>query len=356
MINLPSRYSALTNTLQSGGFGSVQPVRDNFLGREVLFKFMQSGADNGQLNNEIQMLAKARSKHIVEIYDVIKDSSGAVQGIIIEYLKGRSFEKFHLEALDNPVEYLKVLYQIGQALCVLHAADIVHRDLKLDNIKASSAGVVKLFDFGISVEGANYHTVLNRGTYVYAAPELFEQGACITKPMDIYALGVCAWALASANFPAVLHERPPQTSAPVPSIGTIMGGQLAGEVVDVIDRCLSVDPVQRPTAKEICDILGNHLVRGEHIGTFVYSGKVYTLSKHQTQVGIKFAGWGEIVAVYDGIRFKINSVKGDVYINNSLAVPGAVLHEACVLTFGRAELKSNRYWVTFSSSHPEVIL
>lgn len=72
MINLTSRYVPLTQTLISGGFGSVQPVRDTFLGRDVLFKFLHSGNDDAQLRNEIQMLAKVRSKHIVEIYDVIK--------------------------------------------------------------------------------------------------------------------------------------------------------------------------------------------------------------------------------------------------------------------------------------------
>lgn len=356
MINLPDRYSTVTNTLMSGGFGSVQPVRDNFLGRDVLFKFMQSGNDDGQLRNEIQMLAKARSKHIVEIYDVIKDDDGAVQGIIIEHLKGRSFEDFHLEAVNDPAGYLKVLYQIAQALVVLHAADIIHRDLKLDNIKTSTAGVVKLFDFGISVEGADYHTVLNRGTFVYAAPELFVSGACITKEMDIYALGVCAWALASANTPAVLFERPSQSSARVPSIDTVMSGKLAKEVVDLIDACLSTDPVRRPTAKVFCDVIQNHLVRDEHRGTFVYNEKLYQLSKDNRRVGLKFPGIGGIVAVYDGVRFEITSVEGDVYINNSAAIAGSILHNACVLTFGRAELKSNRYWVTFSSSHPEVIL
>ncbi|MGN8250613.1 serine/threonine-protein kinase [Pseudomonas sp. SMV7] len=356
MINLPSRYSAVTSTLMSGGFGSVQPVRDNFLGRDVLFKFMQSGNDDGQLRNEIQMLAKARSKHIVEIYDVIKDDLGSVQGIIIEHLKGRSFENFYLEASSDPSAYLKVIYQIAQALTVLHAANIVHRDLKLDNIKASSSGVVKLFDFGISVEGADYHTKLNRGTLVYAAPELFVPGALITKEMDIYALGVCAWALASNITPKVLFERPPQGSASVPSIDTVMPGKLAAEVVALIDSCLSKKPASRPSADRICQVLKNHLVRDEHRGTFVYNNNLYELSKDNRRVSIKFKGYGGIVTVYDGVRFEVVGVEGDVYINNRVAVTGTVLHDACVLTFGRAELKSNRYWVTFSSSHPEVIL
>ncbi|WP_081798206.1 serine/threonine-protein kinase [Pseudomonas sp. RL] len=356
MISLPGRYTAVTNTLMSGGFGSVQPVRDNFLGRDVLFKFMQSGNDDGQLRNEIQMLAKARSKHIVEIYDVIRDERGAVQGIIIEYLQGRSFENFHLEAADDPISYLKVLYQIGKAIKTLHDADIVHRDLKLANIKASSAGVVKLFDFGISVEGSDYHTRANRGTFVYAAPELFVEGACITKEMDIYALGVCAWALASASLPGELHEVPPQSSADVPSLATVMGGKLSKEVIELIDVCLSVNPARRPSAKVFCDTIKDHLVCDEHRGIFVYGGSVHTISKDNRRVGLRFNGVGGIVVVYDGINFEITDVEGDVYINNRGAFAGSRLHDACLLTFGRPELGSNRYWVTFSSSHPEVIL
>lgn len=356
MINLTNRYLPLTQTLISGGFGSVQPVRDTFLGRDVLFKFMHSGNDDAQLRNEIQMLAKVRSKHIVEIYDVIKGEDGRVQGIIIEHLKGRSFDNFYLEAASNPNEYLKVVYQIAQALAVLHGSGIVHRDLKLDNIKSSSFGIVKLFDFGISVEGENYHTVLNRGTLVYAAPELFVSGACITKEMDVYALGVCAWALASAKMPTVLYEKPPQQSAAVPSIDRAMSGVLAQEVVDVIDACLAVDPRLRPSAQQVCDVLHKQLVRDEHRGTFVYGNKVYQLHSGNRSVTMKIAGMGELSVNYTGVGFEITGVTGDVYINNSVAAAGMELHEACVLTFGKPELKSLRSWVTFSSSHPEVIL
>lgn len=356
MINLTSRYIPLTHTLMSGGFGSVQPVRDTFLDRDVLFKFMHSGSDDAQLRNEIQMLAKVRSKHIVEIYDVIKDDAGAVQGIIIEHLKGRSFDGFHAEALSNPIEYLKILYQISQALTVLHEAGIVHRDLKLDNIKSSSVGIVKLFDFGISVEGDDYHTTLNRGTLVYAAPELFVPGACITKEMDVYALGVCAWALATAGIPKELYQTPPQQTGLAPSIGVVMGAVLTPEIVSLIDLCLSPDPALRPSAQTFCSTIHKHLVRDEHRGIFTYGNDLFHLSKNARNVGIRFNGLGAIKAIYDGVEFKITSVSGDVYINNHVAVPDAILHEACVLTFGRPELKSRRSWVTFSSSHPEVIL
>ncbi|MOA59003.1 hypothetical protein D3C78_1835180 [compost metagenome] len=71
---------------------------------------------------------------------------------------------------------------------------------------------------------------------------------------------------------------------------------------------------------------------------------------------MRIPGVGELSVAYTGVSFEITGVAGDVYVNNRDAVPGMELHEACVLTFGKPERKSQRSWVTFSSSHPEVIL
>ena len=141
--------------------------------------------------------------------------------------------KFHLEAAQSPYIYLKVLYQIATALRDLHAVGIIHRDLKLENFKESSAGVVKLFDFGISSPDRGYQTKENKGTMYYAAPELYVAGATITPGMDIYAFGVCAWALAVEKLPYQLKEQPPQTSGACPSIGSLAALKLHAEVVNI---------------------------------------------------------------------------------------------------------------------------
>jgi len=362
-LKIPQRYKILTKGLLSGGFGTVVPLEDTFLRRVVLMKVMQDAAHNEQLQNEVKGLCKARSRHVVEVYDVVKNEQNEIYGVVIERLRGRDFLEFHKEAANSPQLYIKILYQLACALRDLHAVGIVHRDLKLDNFKESAAGVVKLFDFGISSPDGGYKTKQNKGTLTYAAPELYMHGATITPEMDIYALGVCAWALAHPIFPVQLLEHPPQTSGKAPSISAVMptsekhADGLHKDVVDVLDACLDPAPAHRPSAKEISALLGIHLSRNKHRGLFLQGlAEVYELSAKKTSVSLKIGTLGRLNVIYDGLRFLITEVDGDVSINNVPAEPGHVLHETCVIGFGGAALGSSRQWVSFFSSHPEVVL
>jgi serine/threonine-protein kinase len=354
---LPQRYQQIAGEATLGGFGSVQRVLDTFLDRVVLFKSMQDKENNAQLLNEIKGLSKARSRHVVEIYDVIKDPDDSVAGIIIELLNGRDYINFHCEAASNPNILLKIIYQISAALQDLHSVDIIHRDLKLDNFRASESGILKLFDFGISAFGNDYKTINNRGTLVYAAPELYVSGARITKEMDIYAFGICVWALVSIDFPPELLERPPQQSSKVASIATMIPGALPVEIINLIDSCLDPLPNHRPTASQLTHELKKNLIRGKHKGKFSRSNAaVFELSDTTNNVRVKIGALGEIKVVYDGIHFEITEVNGSVFVNNKIATIGMILHDACVLTFGDNTLGAGREWVSFSSSHPEIIL
>lgn len=362
-MNLPSRYKTLTKSVLAGGFGAVIPLEDTFLRRVVLLKVIQDVVNNAQLQNELKGLCKARSRHVVEVYDVIANGKGEIAGIVIERLRGRDFSAFHKEAASNPQAYLKILYQLACALRDLHAVGIIHRDLKLDNFKESAAGVVKLFDFGISSPDGGYKTEQNKGTLTYAAPELYVPGATITPEMDIYAIGVCAWALSSPKFPTRLLEQPPQTSGRVQSISTVMptadkhADGLHKDVVDLIDACLDPQPMNRPSADRISSVLAKHLSRNKHRGLFLQGlQKVFELSAKQRSVTLEIGTLGKLKVTYDGLRFSIAEVAGSVSINNVPAEPGHALHEACVIGFGDAGLGSARQWVTFFSSHPEVVL
>lgn len=362
-MRLPSRYKTLTKSVQVGGFGAVVPLEDKFLRRVVLLKVMQDTANNAQIEGELKGLSKTRSRHVVEIYDIIPNEKGEIVGVVIERLRGRDFSRFYEEAANNPKGYLKILYQLACALRDIHAVGVVHRDLKIDNFKESAAGVVKLFDFGISTFEQEYKTTQNKGTLVYAAPELYTEGVSITPEIDIYALGVCAWALAQPHFPAELMERPPQESGRSPSISSVMptadkySDGLHHEVVNILDACLDPHPGKRPSASEVSALLARHLSRNKHRGIFIQSGrKVVDLSEKQKLVSLKIDPLGALKVIYDGLRFRITEVEGFVSINNVPAKPGHVLHEACVLGFGEANLGSDRQWVSFFSSHPEVVL
>jgi serine/threonine protein kinase len=318
---------------------------------------MKEAADNDQLANEIRGLSRANSRHVIEIYDVIKDASGEIQGVIIERLRGRDFNDFFKEAPTDPFGYLKILYQIATALRDLHAAGVVHRDLKLANFKESHAGIVKLFDFGISSIEGGYKTKNNKGTLVYAAPELYVSNATITPEMDIYAFGVCAWALATNSMPPALLEQPPQSTAPCASLSTVWKNGVHPEIIHLLDLCVRANPAQRPTAKVLSQTLAKHLVRGRHRGVFVQgNAKVVELSASASSATLKTGLLGELRVEYDELVFKISHVSGSVRINNVDAHVGMMLHDACLLAFGDRSLGSKQVWVTFFSSHPEVVL
>src|SRR5688572_18186139 len=123
-MKLPPRYKALTKGVLTGGFGTVIPLEDTFLRRVVLLKVMQDAANNAQLQNELRGLCKARSRHVVEVYDIIANEKGEITGVVIERLRGRDFSAFHKEAASNPHVYLKILYQLACALRDLHAVGI----------------------------------------------------------------------------------------------------------------------------------------------------------------------------------------------------------------------------------------
>lgn len=355
-MKLPARYKQVTKSVLAGGFGSVIALEDTFLRRIVLLKTMQDAAHNAQLQNEINGLCKARSRHVVEIYDVLKDDKAQIFGVVIERLRGRDFTDFYKEAAADPLEYLKVLYQVATALKDLHAVGIIHRDLKLENFKESSAGIVKLFDFGISSPDGGYQTKENKGTIHYAGPELYIAGATITTELDIYAFGICAWKLALEKLPSVLKEQPPQQTGKCPSISSALAG-LHPEVVTALDLCLVPNPKARPNAAQLSALLAKHLVRGRHRGLFVQGAlPVVELSSAQPAVSLKIGTLGELKIAYDGLLFKVTGVDGSVRINNMPASVGDTLHDACLLSFGDKSLGSGQAWVTFFSSHPEVVL
>lgn len=355
-VSLPDRYKPLTASVIAGGFGNVLKCQDTYLDRTVLFKTMHDPAHNAQLLNEITALSNARSRHVVDIYDVIFDGNKNITGIIIEYLDGRDFNTFYQEANTNNGKYIRVLFQIAIALKDLHSAGIVHRDLKLENFKESSSKLVKLFDFGISSNQPNYITTTNRGTLVYAAPELYVQGTKIEPALDIYAFGICAWALATNSLPQALYERPPQTSGSCPSISTVLNTLPAG-LISLIDSCLSVNPNLRPLASTLVDELGKYLVFEQHLGVFsLPSNKLHIISSANNNVKLTYTNLGMVEIGYDGFDFVVIQMSGSVYVNNIPILASMKLPHACVLVFGNPTLGAARKWIPFFSSHPEVIL
>ncbi len=167
---------------------------DQHLDRPVLIKRLQSGVDQSRLLDEIAALSSIRSKHVVEIFDVLRDKSGDIIGIVEDYLPGDDLNK--RLPIKNPDEFIKTAYALACGIADIHERGRVHRDIKPGNAKFDAEGCLKIFDFGLSrPDDMDAKTIGTIGTPGYLAPELCVgdgEEVAFSQPVDVYAFGATA--------------------------------------------------------------------------------------------------------------------------------------------------------------------
>ncbi len=349
-MKLPSRYE-LSGGSGGGGMGDIYYCSDKHLQRDVVLKLLKDGEDERRLLDEQKALIQLRSKHVVQLFDVISINDGQDKtALVLEYINGSNLEIGGYVPSDA---YLKILWQIACGLADIHAADVIHRDIKPSNIRVDGSGVVKILDFGLARrEGADAKTRSIIGTIGYMAPELWG-GATISfdASIDVYAFGVTALALLNATPPKEIFERPPEPVA----AGALssLRGSLPDDLVSILERCLSYKPADRPRMREIEEALRQHLLRDKHRALVVMSGKAHELNAASRKMTLTYGTIGSVEIGYDGFRFSVLAFSGVVSINNKPVSVGTVLPDCCVITFGAAA--SARTFVTFDVSNPEVM-
>src|SRR5580700_6672658 len=97
---------------------------DTHLEREVVVKTLKPGADAKRILDELSALEAIRSKHVVQIYDVIRDAKGNVVAIIEEYLPGKDLTEISIP--KNSAEFLRLAYPIAEGIADIHAHKRVH--------------------------------------------------------------------------------------------------------------------------------------------------------------------------------------------------------------------------------------
>jgi len=280
-FKIPDRYRP-TGKRMSGGFGDVLVCKDTNLDRLVAVKFARNIKDLSRLLDEIAALQRIRSKHVVEVYDLIFGKGEDEVAIITEFLPGRD-----LLAISGKIEqgaYLKILYQIASGIGDIHEQGEIHRDIKPNNMKYDDEGFIKIFDFGLTKPEDEAITIGNVGTPGFAAPELFAPPpVTFTKAVDTYAFGATALFAWFGTLPDNLLEAPPQPDEK-PFASLPFG--LPNDVLSVLDRTLSVRPIDRPSMNEVKDIIGRRLVFGRHQALAVSGGTVYEINRNKNQKGI----------------------------------------------------------------------
>jgi serine/threonine-protein kinase len=202
---LAGRYR-VTARIGAGGMATIYRAHDESLERDVAVKVLHphlAHDDSLQVRFRAEARAAAGLLHpnIVNVFD---QGAGEVPYIVMEYVDGPSLR----EVLDrrgrlNPGEALAVIEPVVQALRRAHAAGLVHRDVKPENVLIAADGTVKVADFGIAramAETSHTATGMLIGSVHYLAPELMK-GEPATARSDQYAVGVVLFELLTNRKP-----------------------------------------------------------------------------------------------------------------------------------------------------------
>lgn len=200
------RYRVIEK-IGGGGMADVYRAEDLELGRIVALKILHKhfASDEGFLERfrrEARAAAKLNHPNIVSIHDVGQENG--VYFIVMEYVKGMTLKK--LIQKDAPLSTEKVVHiamQIAKAMEFAHEHEIVHRDIKPQNVIITDTGEIKVTDFGIARAGST--STMTRtgsilGTAHYVSPEQ-AQGGVVGPTTDIYSLGVVIYEMATGELP-----------------------------------------------------------------------------------------------------------------------------------------------------------
>jgi hypothetical protein len=186
--------------LGRGAYGDVYEGWDTRLAREVALKLLPSES-SGATVEEARRLARVRHPHVVTVFGA--DQHDGVPGLWMELLHGRTLDDIlWAQGQFSAGEAATIVGDVCSAVASLHAAGLVHRDIKAQNVMREVGGRIVLMDLGTSMDlGRSDAPVASlAGTPLYMAPELFD-GAPPTVASDVYALGVLLYRLVSNTFP-----------------------------------------------------------------------------------------------------------------------------------------------------------
>jgi Tol biopolymer transport system component len=255
------RY-VVTGMLGRGGMGDAFSAEDTELGRPVVLKFLrQAGEDSGSddaANSERQIHeAKAASAlnhpNIVTVYEVLRTEHGTA--IVMEFVAGEVLRVLCGQA--QPVDkVLRVGEQMAEALAAASAANIVHRDVKPENVIVRPDGYIKILDFGLARQldaKTISHPGLPAGSYRYMSPEQ-ARGQKITGASDVFSMGTVLFELLAGS-----HPYPAETALQAmmaigtgePKVLTDVIPAAPRELSDLLAQMMARDPAARPRANEV---------------------------------------------------------------------------------------------------------
>ncbi len=231
--------------------GVVYKAEDTKLGRTVALKFLpnhltSNEEENSRFLQEAKAAATLNHPNICSIYYL--EEIGEQRFIVMEFVDGETLRK--KVPIQKTEEVIQYAIQICEALQEAHSKEIVHRDIKADNIMVNSKYQIKVMDFGLAKLKGSLNltrTSSTVGTLAYMAPEQI-QGGDADQQSDIFSFGVVLFEMLSGKLPfrgeheaaimySILNEEPIPLSSLRPNISE--------SIQSVVLRCLQKDKQKR---------------------------------------------------------------------------------------------------------------
>ncbi|MHC5018497.1 MAG: bifunctional serine/threonine-protein kinase/formylglycine-generating enzyme family protein [Planctomycetota bacterium] len=194
--------------LGEGGMGKVYRGEDVELGRTVAVKMlsrsiMSNPAQIERFKREARSAARLEHPNVVQVYRV--GTHEQQHYIVMQYVEGESLQdKLKEEGAIGPIPALKMLLEMARGLQVAHEHEVIHRDIKPDNIMLTGKGEVKLADFGLARESQQESEISQTGqvlgTPYYMSPEQAD-GQAVDPRTDIYSLGATFYHMITGKRP-----------------------------------------------------------------------------------------------------------------------------------------------------------
>lgn len=246
----------ILSLLGAGGMGVVYLAQDPRLGRKVALKLLRSYSANDpdrlrRFQQEATAVSRLNHPNILTIYEVGQVESTPY--IATEYIDGLTLRAVMAHHQMGTGEALETALQVAAALSAAHAAGIVHRDVKPENIMLRPDGYAKILDFGLAklTEGPSARTLLKTdagmvmGTVSYMSPEQ-ARGLEVDTRTDIWSLGVVLYEMVAGRVP-------------------FEGSNAADVLVSILEReaaPLAEHPGQIPS--ELARVIGKTLMKDRH--------------------------------------------------------------------------------------------
>jgi len=287
MIGATIGHYKILKKLGQGGMGIVYQAQDTVLDRLVALKFLpvhmlDNETERARFVQEAKSASSLNHPNVCIIHYI--ENEADQQFIVMEYVDGVTLrEKFRKAALKFD-EAMSYAIQIGEALQEAHSKNIVHRDIKSDNIMVNSKNQVKVMDFGLAkLKGSVKLTRSSStvGTLAYMAPEQIQGGEADIRS-DIFSYGVVVFEMLTQHTPfrgeheaALVYSIVNEPPEPLEKYRE----DVSPELGRILHRALEKDPEDR--YQSVADMVSELKRLRKETGKVSRSSSTYNTSQHR---------------------------------------------------------------------------